>query len=670
MKVPSEDSSSSSESFDDNEYIKSLLSNDYCLTYSDALSLDTRSDMTVEDSNASSPDETQKKQIQNIVNTFENYEASSWKHATSVQTPREQTAKQANDFHDLLQWTTDVKKEGKLTEDDFMPKKPKFSFVQQFKTDEEIKKKSEKCLKANYEARVPDDHLATLMKTLPQYGMNYLPPHEPLDQTNIDIPETTQPRSELNKVDIQSWLNTHERPIKSEPAESSFFANKTHSSEDYYSELFDHLKLDNGNLFSSVPLESPSSTTSSMSVASPMSSPTKKLPPMVPGTKKFNVENVNIVRHNFHRQCHQINRSDGHFGHLTPQKIVENLRNFGDTLSPHQYNLFPHSDGGHQNQIVLPRDEGELLNSIVIQKSNAGAIGNSCQHLRENLALVTPNSTPATPASPTHEIYDADKTGLVECRWENCWEVHSGQAALVNHIERNHVDSTHSNEYVCFWLNCPRGKRAFNARYKLLIHMRVHSGEKPNKCPFPNCTKAFSRLENLKIHQRSHTGERPYSCTYDGCHKAFSNSSDRAKHQRTHFDTRPYKCMYKGCTKRYTDPSSLRKHAKNHNHDHLTPAKMRKLNYTKPDDIVPSVRNVNSNVPVNQDFTVFSCGEPNLLMEAYELQNVTHDHMLEYIPYDTIHTAGANISRNLQDIPELGLGYGYQDEEEANPFSF
>lgn len=151
-----------------------------------------------------------------------------------------------------------------------------------------------------------------------------------------------------------------------------------------------------------------------------------------------------------------------------------------------------------------------------------------------------------------------------ECRWAECGLQFPGRAPLVRHIEKVHVEPRRGEDFSCLWQCCPRGARPFNARYKLLIHMRVHSGEKPNKCPFPGCPKAFSRLENLKIHQRSHTGERPYCCQFAGCNKAFSNSSDRAKHQRTHFDTKPYACQVPGCSKRYTDPSSLRKHVKNH----------------------------------------------------------------------------------------------------------
>ena len=46
----------------------------------------------------------------------------------------------------------------------------------------------------------------------------------------------------------------------------------------------------------------------------------------------------------------------------------------------------------------------------------------------------------------------------------------------------------------------------FDGRYKMLIHIRTHTNEKPHRCP--TCNKSFSRLENLKIHNRSHTGQQ------------------------------------------------------------------------------------------------------------------------------------------------------------------
>ncbi|XP_036358191.1 zinc finger protein GLIS3-like [Octopus sinensis] len=150
------------------------------------------------------------------------------------------------------------------------------------------------------------------------------------------------------------------------------------------------------------------------------------------------------------------------------------------------------------------------------------------------------------------------------CKWIDCNLLFTEQDELVRHIEKVHIDQRKAEDFTCFWQGCQRRLKPFNARYKLLIHMRVHSGEKPNKCTYEGCNKAFSRLENLKIHLRSHTGEKPYLCQFSECQKAFSNSSDRAKHQRTHLDTRPYACQVVGCTKRYTDPSSLRKHFKNH----------------------------------------------------------------------------------------------------------
>ncbi|XP_055023681.2 zinc finger protein GLIS1 isoform X1 [Misgurnus anguillicaudatus] len=170
------------------------------------------------------------------------------------------------------------------------------------------------------------------------------------------------------------------------------------------------------------------------------------------------------------------------------------------------------------------------------------------------------------------------------CRWIDCSAAYEQQEELVRHIEKVHIDQRKGEDFTCFWAGCVRRYKPFNARYKLLIHMRVHSGEKPNKCMFEGCNKAFSRLENLKIHLRSHTGEKPYLCQHPGCQKAFSNSSDRAKHQRTHLDTKPYACQIPGCTKRYTDPSSLRKHVKIHSaKEQQVRRKLRACPHLEPD---------------------------------------------------------------------------------------
>ncbi|NXO72627.1 GLIS3 protein, partial [Phainopepla nitens] len=184
---------------------------------------------------------------------------------------------------------------------------------------------------------------------------------------------------------------------------------------------------------------------------------------------------------------------------------------------------------------------------------------------------------PPAPGAPLEEDGELDDfNGKHGCCWVDCGKLYDHQEELVRHIEKIHIDQRKGEDFTCFWAGCPRRFKPFNARYKLLIHMRVHSGEKPNKCTFEGCKKAFSRLENLKIHLRSHTGEKPYLCQHPGCQKAFSNSSDRAKHQRTHLDTKPYACEIPGCTKRYTDPSSLRKHVKAHSSkDQQTRKKLR-----------------------------------------------------------------------------------------------
>jgi hypothetical protein len=51
---------------------------------------------------------------------------------------------------------------------------------------------------------------------------------------------------------------------------------------------------------------------------------------------------------------------------------------------------------------------------------------------------------------------------------------------LASHVAQVHAFAEKDNMYYCRWEGCLRTDKGFNARYKMLVHSRIHTKDKPH----------------------------------------------------------------------------------------------------------------------------------------------------------------------------------------------
>ena len=72
----------------------------------------------------------------------------------------------------------------------------------------------------------------------------------------------------------------------------------------------------------------------------------------------------------------------------------------------------------------------------------------------------------------------------------------------------------------------------------LMAHMKMHSGEKTNKCN--QCDYASSEAGNLRKHLKTHSGEKSNKCNQ--CDFASSQATPLKTHLKTHSGEKTNKC--------------------------------------------------------------------------------------------------------------------------------
>jgi hypothetical protein len=215
-------------------------------------------------------------------------------------------------------------------------------------------------------------------------------------------------------------------------------------------------------------------------------------------------------------------------------KVITGRKKYKNHLHHHRRKMkCPYCEFSVDPEILKNPDECRV--SMAVHRRE-----NHPQHFQKYLCDICGRGMACRDSLLHHKIdmHDFKCETMKKKKCPHCEEVLVGWRQLEAHLAREH-----SEKLQCTHPGC---SKIFANRRRLRFHIKsVHIKENDIGCTYVGCKTKFSCLKHMQRHiEQIHLRQRNFLCDFPQCEKTFYSAYNLRVHKRVHSDEKPLKCPH------------------------------------------------------------------------------------------------------------------------------